>query len=79
MCRGSLMTTYMTTYIYYIYCIILYVYMYRIYIIYYHIHCYYIVIINILHIISIIYLMVFTLEGFLEVAIESLPEWELNP
>ena len=53
--------------------------MYRIYIIYYHIHCYYIVIINILHIISIIYLMMFILEGFLEVTIESLPEWELNP
>ena len=50
-----------------------------IYIIYYDICCYYIVIINILHIISIIYLMVFTLEGFLEFAIESLPEWESNP
>ena len=35
------------------------------YIIYYDICCYYIVIINILHIISIIYLMVFTLEDFL--------------
>ena len=36
-------------------------------------------VVNILHIISIIYLMVFTLEGFLEFAIESLPEWESNP
>ena len=57
--------------LYYITC-----YMYCIYIMYYHIRCYYIVIINILHVISIIYLMVCTLEDFLEVAIENLPEWE---
>ena len=35
--------------------------------------------IYILYIYYIIYYMVFTTEGLLEIAIESWPEWDLNP